>query len=434
MRVEEERRAIRMVGREEDAPRIVEQEERLEPDHPLHGVNEALVAIAHRHHAAARVAFDVHDHGLLRARASRDGELAHRVARCGAGLAEQHLAHVDRDIRMLGRELAEPRGARGELLLALRAVAQELRMRHVDAQALRRADRVERRLDIPGNAEIAAVDVQRMHDAELFERARERQDDLARRDVVVDVLLVEIELALIELEGADAAGVHHLHGDRLRCVHGPRDIVLDRREVLLRRELAQEIVVGAQHDERAFVDHWRVAHLHMRLARIGGQHGGLEAGRVAHLRVAVTGDMRRRNRAARARARELGARDRIAAMVLRQQRAGDGHLAAADMRVRVDGASHHDLARDVVGLVGARIGPRRYDLAVLDIDVAHGPAHIVGGVINPAAGQLDQHGVGASVWNAAVMAARSWPAGRRGNKAWERRHDNSLFAGFNRLL
>ncbi len=290
---------------------------------------------------------------------------------------------------MLGDKLAEPRRARGEVLVALRAVAQELRVRHVDAQALRRADRVERRLDIAGDAEIAAMDVQRMHDAELFERAREREDDLSRRDVVVDVLLVEIELALVELEGADAAGVHYLYGDRLRCVHGPGDIVLDRREVLLRRELAQEIIIRAQHDECAFVDHRRVAHLHMRLARIGRQHGGLEAGGVAHLGVAVAGDMRRRHRAARARARELGACDRIAAMILGQQRAGDGHLAAADMGVRVDGARHNDLARDVVGLVGARLRPGRNDLAVLDIDVAHGPAHIVGGVINPAAGQLD---------------------------------------------
>ena len=58
--------------------------------------------------------------------------------------------------------------------------------------------------------------------------ARERQDDVARRDAVVDVLLVEIELALVELEGADAAGIDDLDRDRLRGVHGPGDVVLDR--------------------------------------------------------------------------------------------------------------------------------------------------------------------------------------------------------------
>jgi hypothetical protein len=36
--------------------------------------------------------------------------------------------------------------------------------------------------------------VQRMRDADLQQAARQRQDDVARRDAVVDVLLVEIEL------------------------------------------------------------------------------------------------------------------------------------------------------------------------------------------------------------------------------------------------
>ena len=171
------------------------------------------------------------------------------------------------------------------------AVAQELGMRHVQAQAFRGADRGERRFDIAGNAEIAAMDVQRMGDAKLLHRAGERLDDLPRRYVVVDVLLVEIELALIELEGADAAGIDHLHGDRLCGMHGPGDIILDRLEVLFRGELPQEIIVGAEHDEGAFVDHRRVAHLHMRLARIGRQHGRLEAGGVAHLGIAIAGDV-----------------------------------------------------------------------------------------------------------------------------------------------
>ena len=171
------------------------------------------------------------------------------------------------------------------------AVAQELRMRHVQAQAFRGAHRRERRFDVAGNAEIAAMDVQRMGDAELLHRAGERLDDLPRRHVVVDMLLVEIELALIELEGADAAGIDHLHGDGLCGMHGPGDIILDRLEVLFRRELPQKVIVGAEHDESAFVDHRRVAHLHMRLARIGRQHGRLEAGGVAHLGIAIAGDV-----------------------------------------------------------------------------------------------------------------------------------------------
>ena len=85
---------------------------------------------------------------------------------------------------------------------------------------------------------------------------------------------------------------------RLGGVHGPGDVVLDRATVLLGRELAQEEVVAAEHDERAFVDDRRVAHLHVRLARIGRQHGRLEAGGVAHLGVAVAGGHRRGQRVA----------------------------------------------------------------------------------------------------------------------------------------
>ncbi len=81
-------------------------------------------------------------------------------------------------------------------------------------------------------------------------------------------------------------------------------------------------------------------------------------------------------------------------MVLRQQHAGDGHLAAADMGVRVDGAGHDDPALHVVGRVGPGVRLGGDDLAVLDIDVADLAAHFVGGIVDLAAGQLDEHGLG----------------------------------------
>ncbi len=231
-----------------------------------------------------------------------------------------------------------------------------------------------------------------MDDAELLQRAGQGHDDLPRRHVVVDVLLVEIELALIELEGADAAGIDHLDRDRLRRMHGPGDVVLDALELILGRELAQEIVIAAEHDEGAFVDHRRVAHLHMRLARIGRQHGRLEAGGVAHLGIAISGDHGRRHGMTRAGAGESGALDLVLHVILRDHHAGDGHLAAADMGVRVDGAGHHHAALHVVGLCHAPVGRCPHDPPVLDIDVADLAAHLVGGVIDFAAGQLDHHG------------------------------------------
>ena len=76
----------------------------------------------------------------------------------------------------------------------------------------------QRRLDVAGHAEVAAVDVQRMRHAELVQRARQRVHHLARRDLPVHVRLVDVELALVELEGRDAARVDHLHAHRLAGV------------------------------------------------------------------------------------------------------------------------------------------------------------------------------------------------------------------------
>ena len=81
-------------------------------------------------------------------------------------------------------------------------------------------------------------------------------------------------------------------------------------------------------------------------------------------------------------------------MVFRQQHAGDGHLAAADMGVRVDGAGHDDPAFHIVGRVYPSVRLGRDYLAVLNIDVADLAAHFVGGVVDFAAGQLDQHVMG----------------------------------------
>ena len=55
-----------MVGGEEDAPGIVDEQEQLEPDRPLQRVDEVLVAIAERHQPAAAVAFDVHGDPFVR--------------------------------------------------------------------------------------------------------------------------------------------------------------------------------------------------------------------------------------------------------------------------------------------------------------------------------------------------------------------------------
>ncbi len=393
VRVEVEWRAVRMVRGHEDAPRILDEQEQLEADGPLQRVHVALVAILHRHDAAARVALDVHHHPLLRMGGLGIAVLAHAVAGSRARLAEQDLADVDRHVLMLVQERGDLGGAGGELEVALGAVAVELNVRQVHRQAFGGADGRQGRVHVAGDAEITSVDVDRMRNSELLHAARKRENNVARGEAVVDVLLVEVERTLIELEGADAAGVDDLDRQRLRSVHGPGDVVLDEGEVLLLCKRAQEEVVAAKHHERALVDHGRVAHLEVRLPRIGRQHGRLEGGRVAHLGIAVAGGHGGGHSVAAARARQIGARDRIVLVVLRQHHTADGHLAAADVAVRIDGAGHDDTAVKRILPIDARAGWRRSDdAAVLGVDVAHLAVDPIHRVIDFSAGELDEHG------------------------------------------
>ena len=110
-----------------------------------------------------------------------------------------------------------------------------------------------------------------------------------------------------------------------------------------------------------------------------------------------------------------------------QQHAGDGHLAAADMGVRVDGAGHHHAALHVVGLSATRRRLGAHDLAILDIDVADLAAHFVGGVVDLAAGKLDHHGDGDSGLYSAASIEPSTSAARGSSRPMQilerQRHD-----------
>ena len=90
-------------------------------------------------------------------------------------------------------------------------------------------------------------------------------------------------------------------------------------------------------------------------------------------------------------ARQLRARDLVAHVVLRHQHAGDGDLAAADVGVRVDAAGHDDAAVEVIFRDRPARWSRRHDAAVADVDVANLAVDAVAGIVDLAAGQLDEH-------------------------------------------
>ena len=345
LRIHREGRAIRMVGGEEDAPGILDQQEQLQPDRPLQRVDEIAVAVAERHQAAAALALDVHAEPLARLGEAAVAVLHHGVAGGGDGLAEHDLADIDADMLVAVHGLGDLGRARRELAVALGAVAVELHVGEVQRHALARAHGLQGGLEIAGHAQIVAVEMQRMDDAQLVHGARQGGDDAARRDAVVRAGRVQAELAGVELEGADAAGIDGLHRQRLGRLQHPADIVVDRALALVGRHHAQQHVLVAEHDVAALVDERRVRQLGMGVAGVAGDHGRLEGGGVAHLGVAVAGDEGRGRGAAAAAALQLGALLAVGAMVLDQQGAREVDLAAADVAVHVDGAGHDDAAR-----------------------------------------------------------------------------------------
>ena len=128
MGIDGEGRAIGMIGGQEDAPGIADQEEELEADGPLQGIDEILVAIAEGHQAAAAVAFDIHADPLLRMGQHMIAVLRHGVAGSGDGLAEHDLADVQADMGIGVDRLGDAGGPGGEMPVALGAIAVELHM------------------------------------------------------------------------------------------------------------------------------------------------------------------------------------------------------------------------------------------------------------------------------------------------------------------
>src|SRR5437667_8352120 len=74
-------------------------------------------------------------------------------------------------------------GAKAALVVGAAAVAVELDMRQMGAPAFEGGHRIARRGPVSRKAEVVAVDVYRVRQAQIRRRLRERGNDLPRRDV-----------------------------------------------------------------------------------------------------------------------------------------------------------------------------------------------------------------------------------------------------------
>ena len=173
------RRAIWVIGREENPPWIVDSQEQFQSTGPLHGIDEIVLAIKIGNDAAA-VAIAVVDHGFFWPRRFGAIELAQYIGRDGDRLPEHDLANIDSDIRRGVDGRGELGGGGRKAVATFGSVRVELQMREVQAFAPRGLNRREGGRDVAGNAEIIGVQMQGVRDFEILHRPLQGLDDLAR--------------------------------------------------------------------------------------------------------------------------------------------------------------------------------------------------------------------------------------------------------------
>ncbi|ODA68784.1 hypothetical protein A7A08_00618 [Methyloligella halotolerans] len=199
-------------------------------------------------------------------------------------------------------------------------------------------------------------------------------------------------------------------------MEGPGDVILDLAFGRVAVKLLERKVVVAQDRQTAHVEDRDLGKLQMGLNRMGWLDRRLDGRGVAHLRIA---------QARRVGAPRGGRRRNVDTAFCCQQRqfrhelTRQGDVGAGDVGMDVDAAGHHDLAGDIISLVGLAAAGVGDDAAVIDENVAD-RVSIIRRIDDAAALQADQH------YAASVVLRRSDRA--RSTSATVGRPDPPAFA------
>ncbi len=287
-RIGRERRAIGMIGGEEHACRIRDEQKQFEAHGPLNCVVKISGPIVVRHDSAA-VRIGLENHPFSWACLGAGIELAQHIGRDRHRLSEHDLADVDGQVLGSIDRLRDLRGGGRKSARSLAPVAIELQVGQMQRQAFGRLDGGERGFDIPRQAEIVAMQVQRMRHADLVDRALQRLDDLARGDAVERHDVVEREFPRIGLECRRAARIDDLDAERAGSRKRPGHVICEhRRRLVPAQQIEQEIVV-AEHRQNRLVDDGNVRELQMRVKRRVGRDRRLDHTGEPHCRIAAPG-------------------------------------------------------------------------------------------------------------------------------------------------
>jgi len=238
------------------------------------------------------------------------------------------------------------------------------------AMAVEGGDHLDGRAGARVPAQVDAVDVDRVRQAEIVGDGGQGLHDLPRGDPVADHLVVELGDVLAPLPVLDAAGVHDLDGVAPAGSQEPGHVVARLLGLLVGDALHDEVVV-AHDDQRALVEVGHILELFVGMPGHQGCGGRLHHRGVAELGVEIAREVGGGDRPPRARAQAPRARALVPAMVLRPQLAARVHLAADDVRVDVHATGHDHQAGGVHGLCGLPVHVLgRHETAVLHPDVA----------------------------------------------------------------
>ena len=206
---------------------------------------------------------------------SRDGTIG-RQRRRGA---KQDLPDVASNVGMSVDVLGDLARARAPATFGIDTVAVKLQVGEMRPVAVHRPHAVERRRYVARDAEIVAVNVRGMRQAQLIGGADQCFENRTRGHAAGSDRRIELDGPASLLPQLDAAGIHHLDGIAARRAQQPCRIVSGSRSFARVDEAEQIVVVPHEHEE-ARIDDGGVVELGVR--QPGGQrrNGGVEHRRV----------------------------------------------------------------------------------------------------------------------------------------------------------